>query len=267
MKFSIITVCLNAGNDLSDTVSSVLNQTYDDYELIIKDGMSTDGSIEKLPDNSHIKLIRCKDSGIYDAMNMGIKEASGDYLIFINAGDGLFETSTLASLADSVKDGAALYYGHCFNETMKIYSNSPQKLTPFFCYRSMLCHQAMVFERKAIIGKLYDTSYRVCADRELLLYMVVKEKLPTQYLPLVIARYKGSGFCETEANRERIKKENKRLKAEYFSTAKRMRYSLAYHMTLPAIRKGIVRNKKLSRLYKKAVGKIYRNKCGNNNGK
>lgn len=267
MKFSIITVCLNAGDDLTDTVSSVLNQTYDDYELIIKDGISTDGSIEKLPENSHIKLIQCEDSGIYDAMNQGIKEASGDYLIFINAGDGLFETSTLASLANSIKDGAALYYGHCYNETLKIHSNSPKELTPFFCYRSMLCHQAMVFERKAIIDKLYDASYRVSADRELLLYMVVKAKLPTKYLPLVIARYKGSGFCETETNRERIKKENKRLKFEYFPTAKRMRYSLLYHMTLPAVRKGIVRNKKIGKLYKKAVGKIYRNKCGTNDGK
>ena len=95
MKFSIITVCLNAGNDLSDTVDSILNQTYNDYELIIKDGMSTDGSIEKLPQNSHIKLIQCKDSGIYDAMNQGIMEAQGDYCIFINAGDTIYCNDTL----------------------------------------------------------------------------------------------------------------------------------------------------------------------------
>ena len=180
--------------------------------------------------------------------------------------DGLFEETTLDSLVDSVKDGSALYYGHCFNETMKIYSNSPGKLTHFFCYRSMICHQAMVFERKAIVDKLYDTSYRVCADRELLLYMVVKSKLPTKYLSLVIARYKGSGFCETEENRERIRKENKLLKEKYFSPFKRVIYFIAYHATLPLIRKFIVSNKKTSKAYKKAVSKIYRNKCGNNNG-
>ena len=265
MKFSIITVCLNAGSDLAETVSSILNQTYDDYELIIKDGMSTVGSIEKLPQNSHIRLVQCSDSGIYDAMNQGIREATGDYCIFINAGDRLFEETILASLAESVRDGAALYYGCCYNETMQVYSSSPQKLTPFFCYRSMICHQAMIIKRNILIDKLYDTSYRVCADRELLLYIVVGKKLPTKYLSLVIARYKGSGFCETEENQRLMKTEHSRMIKEYYSNSERFRFFIAYHATMPMIRKGIVRNKKLSKIYKRYVRKIYRNKSGNAN--
>lgn len=75
MKFSIITVCLNAGENLIETVKSTLMQTYADFEIIVKDGFSDDGSIDRLPQDSRIKLVQKKDSGIYEAMNQGIKEA------------------------------------------------------------------------------------------------------------------------------------------------------------------------------------------------
>ena len=81
MRFSIITVCLNAGENLIETVKSTLMQTYADFEIIVKDGFSDDGSIDRLPQDSRIKLVQKKDSGIYEAMNQGIKEASGDYCL------------------------------------------------------------------------------------------------------------------------------------------------------------------------------------------
>lgn len=104
IKFSIITVCLNAGQDLIDTVENTLNQSYDNFEIIVKDGFSKDGSIEKLPYNDKIKLIQKKDTGIYDAMNQGIEAATGDYLIFMNCGDWFYDGSVLERIDAAIKE-------------------------------------------------------------------------------------------------------------------------------------------------------------------
>ena len=84
IRFSVITVTYNAGDKLKETVTDVLKQTYDNYEILIKDGLSSDGSLEKVPDSSKIRVESCKDSGIYDAMNQAVSMATGDYIIFMN---------------------------------------------------------------------------------------------------------------------------------------------------------------------------------------
>lgn len=261
MKFSVIVVCLNAGVDLPQTVNNILEQSYADYEIIVKDGFSTDGSIEKLPVDNKIRLIQVKDTGIYDAMNQGISVAQGDYLIFINAGDKFYSADVLVKLSRYIMTNtASLYYGHCFNESLKVYSNSPKKLTTFFCFRSMICHQAMIFERKYIATKKYDNYFKVSADREILLCTVIKEKLKTQYIPIVIARYKGSGFCESEKSRERIKEENIELQKKYFTLMQVIWYRFLIILTFPHLRRAIAKNSKLVRPYKHIVGMIYGNK-------
>ncbi len=262
IKFSIITVCLNAGNDLHDTVRSVLEQDYDNFEIIVKDGNSSDGSVEKLPENNHhLQITRKADTGIYDAMNQGIDLATGDYLIFLNAGDKFPDKHSLTKMAECMKKSdVSLYYGRCYNETLKVNSNSPKNLTPFFCYRSMICHQAMIFEREYLQQKKFDCHYKVSADKEILMYTVVKEKLNTEYIPVIVANYKGSGFSESENNRKRIVSEIKQLQKQYFTPVQRFVYRFRIALTLPHIRKKIVRNPKLVRKYKKFVGMLYRNK-------
>ena len=87
-RFSIIVVCLNAGKKLEQTVGSIWKQTYENYEILVKDGGSTDGSIEALSgqveDQDRLKLISEADGGIYEAMNQAILHASGDYVLFLN---------------------------------------------------------------------------------------------------------------------------------------------------------------------------------------
>ena len=90
IKFSIITVCLNAGNDLLETVESTLKQSYDEFEIIVKDGFSKDCSIEKLPQNKKVCVYQEKDKSVYDAMNQAIAYATGDYCLFINEGYKVF---------------------------------------------------------------------------------------------------------------------------------------------------------------------------------
>ena len=87
VKFSILVVCLNPGAKLAETVESIRKQEYRDYEIIVKDGGSKDGSVGLLPADEKIRLIEKKDTGIYDAMNQAVSEAAGEYVLFLNCGD------------------------------------------------------------------------------------------------------------------------------------------------------------------------------------
>ena len=93
-------VCLNAGERLKETIDSILNQKYSNYEVIIKDGGSTDGSIQALPKDERIHLYEQKDNGIYDAMNQAVGYATGDYFIFLNAGDSFYSDTVLNKITD-----------------------------------------------------------------------------------------------------------------------------------------------------------------------
>ena len=87
IMFSIIVVCLNPGNKLKMTIDSIRMQTYDNYEIIVKDGMSEDGSVETLPQDERIRLFQKQDKGIYDAMNQAAEHINGRYVYFLNCGD------------------------------------------------------------------------------------------------------------------------------------------------------------------------------------
>ena len=104
--FSIITVTYNAGKVLEDTIQSVISQTYRNVEYIIVDGNSKDNTLEiigKYP--KHVsKMVSEPDKGLYDAMNKGIRMATGDYLCFLNAGDKFHEKETLQQIAETLKD-------------------------------------------------------------------------------------------------------------------------------------------------------------------
>lgn len=85
MTFSIIVVCRNAGEKLQKTIASIREQTETDYEIIVQDGLSTDGSVEKLRTGADLKLFRERDEGIYDAMNRAVSHAAGQYLFSLTA--------------------------------------------------------------------------------------------------------------------------------------------------------------------------------------
>lgn len=259
MKFSIITVCLNAGNDLLTTAESCLGQRYDDFELIVKDGLSRDGSVERLPAHPRLRLVRTADRGVYDAMNQGVALARGDYLLFINAGDALHGDSTLAALAKHMaRTPADLYYGQSYNAKLGVFHNTPRKLTPFFCYRSMLCHQSMIFSRRCFQERAYDTRYDISADHELLIWLVTASGLSSAYVPLVIARYQGGGLSDRPESRSRIREEHAQMLAQHYSPKQRLCYGLRRALTFPWLRQSIIKNPLCLRAYMRLVGALYR---------
>ena len=107
INYSILVVCLNAGQRLLDTIDSIINQTYQNYEIIIKDGESTDGSVEQVKScyaeqMERIRIISQRDSGIYDAMNQACTYAKGDYYLFLNTGDSFYDEYVLEKITDGI---------------------------------------------------------------------------------------------------------------------------------------------------------------------
>ena len=108
-KFSIITITYNAAEVIEPTLQSVLAQTYTNYEYLLIDGGSTDGTVAKAQASgiAIAHLVSERDNGLYDAMNKGLALATGDYLCFLNAGDAFYAPSTLQQIVDAIKDEKA----------------------------------------------------------------------------------------------------------------------------------------------------------------
>ena len=182
MLFSIITVTFNAREALEVTARSVKNQNFSDWEHLIVDGASTDGTVElaeqyatEVNDSVHEKKVKLwsePDNGLYDAMNKGISRAHGQYLIFLNAGDTFHDDDTLMliSLEASVGNPGAIYGQTRLVSGVhdRVYSGdrhlrAPERLTwKSLRWGMLVCHQAMAV-RRDLVGP-YDLTYRYSAD-------------------------------------------------------------------------------------------------------
>lgn len=175
MLFSIVTITFNARQTLPATLRSVASQSWPDYEHIIVDGASTDGTQQltaeaQAADSLHIRSISEPDRGLYDAMNKGLKMARGEYVLFLNAGDIFATRHTLYHFAK-----AAMNFSPdiVYCDTMLInaageivgprHLSAPERLDfRSFAQGMLVCHQA--FCVKHSLAPLYDLSYRFSAD-------------------------------------------------------------------------------------------------------
>lgn len=239
---------LNAGKHLLDTINSVLDQTYRNFEIIVKDGGSTDNSLNLLPKNEEIILIKEYDSGIYDAMNQALKHCNGKYILFLNTGDVLYSGDIFEKLAPyCLKERAAyLVYTDYFLLQYNSIVYSPSKLSDFFLYRTMLCHQACFLQGEAYkqYGN-FDTLFKIEADYDLLARYVIQKKITHEYVPIVSTKYMGGGFSSKPQNQKIAKKEVIRIRRNYFSVKERVMFGLLLCMTFPSIRKTLFRHSAL----------------------
>lgn len=258
IRFSIITVCLNAGQDLLDTVDSTLHQTYDAFELLVKDGGSRDGSVEKLPQDPRIRCVCRQDTGIYDAMNQAVEEARGDYLIFMNCGDRFYAPQTLEILAQAIEaEKAPVYYGKCFDRLTGQVRAYPKQFTRMSCYRTMICHQATVYRADVFAEHPYDLSYPILADREMLWYLVCGKQVRPVYIDTVIADYQGGGESASEKHIRRNQQDQKRLMDTYMPKSEQRKYKLLMALTFQKLRVSLSNSPKYSKYYFGAVQKLY----------
>lgn len=221
MLFSVLVVSLNPGKDLKFTVDSILKQKGVNYEVIIKDGGSTDVSILYLPSDPRIKIYSQADAGIYDAMNQATQYASGDYSLFINCGDCFYDENSLYSVAEYISRNASLdqhviYYGDCYTENRHGVLKYPSQFDDYFCYTMVLCHQATLYPTFLLKERKYNIDYKIAADYEYYVY-AYKHGYELKHIPVVIARYQGNGTSETVKNRRRAVTELQRAVKENYS--------------------------------------------------
>lgn len=257
--FSIITVCLNAGDSLIQTINSVLLQDFQDFELIIKDGLSKDGSIELVPSNEKIQKIQKKDSGIYDAMNQSLKYAKGQYILFLNAGDYFFDCQVLDSFYNAIMNNnfPALVYCDYMTTGIEQFVQSPPKLSNFFLFRTMLCHQVCMIKREFFDNTgAFDLTFKVDADYDFLLKLLLINKANYVHIPKlgIISTSKGFSF----QNNVLAKKEVKLIRKKYFPN-KYPLYSALLAMTFPSLREKLVSQPgRISKYYQRFVNFLNR---------
>lgn len=165
-KFSIITVVFNDVNHIEGTINSVLSQSYKDFEYIIVDGGSTDGTasiILKYQDNISF-FITEKDEGIYDAMNKGISYCRGRWVCFMNSGDFLYNDSVLHDIAFSCNLEDDVIYGDT-NAVFDFGAFVVKAKEPEYLKRDMpFCHQSSFTKSDLLRKYLFDLSFKYVAD-------------------------------------------------------------------------------------------------------
>jgi len=207
---SIITINYNNCAGLQKTMESVFTQTFKDYEYIVIDGGSTDGSKEYLLQHKErlSYFISEKDNGIYDAMNKGVKEASGDFIMFLNSADYLVQESVLGKAQKYIENKKAeIYYGNIEikNEQETIERVTyPAELTLDFLENSTINHQAS-FIRSSLFKELgsYDTTYNQAADYAFYLKCFFYGK-SFQYINEVLVHYRLDGVSNLHNNAYKI---------------------------------------------------------------
>lgn len=221
MKVSIITVCYNSEKTLKDTISSVLEQDYDDIEYIIIDGKSTDGTVGLIESyGKQIDLfISEKDKGMYDALNKGIKMANGELIGILNSDDFYIDKKVISDLVKQIKSDDAdalyadLYYVDAKDSSIvKRYWKSGAYKAGKFLKGWMPPHPTF-FIKKWAYKKYggFNLSLKSAADYELMLRMIHKEKVKLSYLPRVIVKMRIGGMSNSSiVNRLKANKEDQK---------------------------------------------------------
>lgn len=259
--FSIIVVCLNPGKKLRETVESVWRQTETDYEILIKDGGSVDGSVDGLEKREKVRVFRRPDTGIYDAMNQAAKEARGEILFFLNCGDVLHDETVLKRVREQIEQagsGAKIFYGDIYSRLSRCLVASNPRLDAFGCYRNVPCHQACFYKKELFEERGYLLQYKVRADYEHFLWCFFEKEANPLYVPVVIADYEGGGFSETKENKKISAAEHKEIVGKYMSRGKIIKYRLLLLMTLAPLRTKIAESERGAELYNRMKKILYR---------
>lgn len=221
-QISIITVNLNNLDGLKRTMQSVFEQTLPDYEFVIIDGGSSDGSkdyIGAFDDRIH-HWVSEPDKGVFSAMNKGIRAATGEYLLFLNSGDSLENDKALQNVAVQISDDYEIYYG----DVRRLYSNGdeelkkyPETLTFNFFLDSALGHQS-VFIKRALFSTIffYNENLKITGDWEFLICAICKFNVPYKYLGLTVSNYDMSGISNLPENKYIIAQEREKCYQKYF---------------------------------------------------
>ena len=276
MFFSIIVVALNPGDKLKETLDSIKMQEYRDYEIIIKDGGSTDGALDELEKAGYfdgfeqVNIVRRKDSSIYDGMNQAIAHVNGKYVEFLNCGDCFFDKNVLGNVAEFIiageqkeaeapRQGSFIFYGNQYNRLQKSVVTSAPKINDFACYRNVPCHQVCFYGADLFKERAFKTEYTVRADYEHFLYCIYEKKAQACAMPYIICFYEGGGYSETRDNRKKSALQHREITKRYLGK-KAYLYRLVMILSMARVRTVIAENKVLAKPYNALKTLIYKTK-------
>ena len=232
MLLSIITVCLNEVTTIENTLKSVAGQSFQGFEWTIIDGGSSDGTLEIINNyRTRINyLISEKDSGTYNAMNKGIRLSKVEYLLFLNGGDQLISSDILEKVFSSRQYHQILYGNLAYSKNNKIENifipESP--ISRKSLYHRTLPHPATFIRRELFLKYgLYDESYKIAADYNFFLKVVLKKKVKPQYLPVTVSVFDSEGI--STLNEKLRLSEKKRAMLLYYNFFDRLKYDFAIH--------------------------------------
>ncbi|WP_205508585.1 glycosyltransferase family 2 protein [Longitalea arenae] len=218
MKISIITATYNSAATVRDTLSSVAGQQYPNIEHIIVDGLSKDNTLEIIKEFTHVaKVISEKDNGIYDAMNKGVKLATGDIIGILNSDDFYTSPLILSKVAAAFEDPAVeavygdLQYVNATNVNLVTRTWRSGSYKKEYLYYGWMPPHPTFFVRRQVYDKcgLFNTTLRSAADYELMLRVLLKYDVHAKYIAEVLVKMRAGGMSNASIkNRLRANKED-----------------------------------------------------------
>ncbi len=207
---SIIIVTLNADAHIDNCLLSVINQPYQNIELLVFDGGSTDNTITILEKYSnHITYWQSEpDNGVYDAMNKAVKYAKGDWIYFLGADDKLL--NGFSQIAAKLDDENRIYYGDMSYDGE---ATSRKKYTAYRLSKETICHQAIIYPRSVFNYYAYDLTYPIAADWNLNLHLWADRRYQFRFYPYLIADFSMNGTSSLNKDLNFLRDQRKIIKA------------------------------------------------------
>ncbi|MES2650950.1 MAG: glycosyltransferase family 2 protein [Bacteroidota bacterium] len=212
-KISIVIVIKNAVNTIENAIKSVLEQDYTNFELVILDGISTDGTLEIIQKyKDRIAFFSSEaDSGIYDAMNKAVTNCSGDRIYFLGADDELFDPSVLSHVFNCPHQTNEIIYGNAYYLHRKKIRFG--KINKYMLCKQNINHQTIFYPSAVFKEYTYQTKYKILADYLFNIILYFKSDYKFKYLDIVIVKFNDMGtsglYLDSlfEKNRPQITKE------------------------------------------------------------
>ncbi len=197
-KISIVTVCFNVVTDIEKTILSVINQSYPNIEYIIEDGGSTDGTLDFVEKyRSQISAVYIeKDKGVFDAMNKAIFRTTGEWILFMNAGDKFHDNNVVAEI---FRTGVSHNIGVIHGDVCFVGKNGLQyyRSSPFYLRKGIrpmgICHQSLFVRTRLAKTYLFDLTFKYAADYNMMM-QIYKKGFEFKYMPIAVSDYDLTGI-------------------------------------------------------------------------
>ena len=219
-KISIITVNYNNLEGLQQTIESVSSQTWQEFEHIIIDGGSTDGSVRYIESIAQLfkYWVSEPDKGVYQAMNKGIVKASGEYLLFLNSGDHFFSSQVLEQNHQAIKEQAIIYFNLHVIEGHKIFIKEyPEVLSFSYFVKDTLPHPATFIAKWAFEQtNLYKEDFKILSDWKFFIDSICKFNLTYKKINTTLSTFYMGGMSSNTDNRALQQNERQQVLQEEY---------------------------------------------------